>query len=85
LSVEEVNQLMKNGNKSEEEKQKRLYTEIRYARDTALSIPKSSDIFRLLKNYKKLSVNVYATNLKVYLGNISCRAYATVMDKMLAK
>ena len=43
ITVEEINQLMEDANISEEEKQKRLYREIRCARDTALSISKSSD------------------------------------------
>lgn len=30
----------------------RLYLEVRYARDTSLSLPKASDLFRLMKDHK---------------------------------
>ena len=36
-------------NISDEKKSKRLYLEVRYCRDTCLSLPKSSDLFRLKK------------------------------------
>ncbi|CAH1252996.1 Hypp1057 [Branchiostoma lanceolatum] len=56
----------------------RLYLEVRYARDTALSLPKISDIFRLLKSYKKLPLDAYAINLKLYLNNITSNADVTL-------
>ena len=62
------------------EKNKRLYLEIRYARDTALSVPKTSNIFRLKKNYKNLPTEVYATNIKVYLNKVSCRSDVSMDD-----
>ena len=62
------------------EKQDRLYTEVRYCRDTTVSLPKKSDLFRLKEKYKPLSVEQYATNLKVYLGKISTAASANWMD-----
>ena len=36
--------------RSESEKNKRLYVEIRFARDSTISFPKNSDIFRLKKS-----------------------------------
>ena len=39
------------------EKDTRLYLEVRYARDSYLSLSKSSDIFRLKRAYKNLSVD----------------------------
>ena len=41
-----------NGTLAEDEKVKGLYLEIRYARDTCLSLPRSSNVFRLKKNHK---------------------------------
>ena len=57
---------------SDEAKNKRMYTEVRYARNTSVTFPKNSDIFRLKKNYKNLDTNVYSANLKVYLDKVSC-------------
>lgn len=62
------------------EKQDRLYTEVRYARDTTLSLPKKSELFRLKEKYKPLSVEKFAINLKVYLGKVSTNASATWED-----
>jgi len=75
----DVDELLKS-NMTEDEKQKRLYLEIRYARDTALSVPKQSDMFRLLKDRKKLASSVYGANLKAYLSNLSCKADVTMTD-----
>ena len=61
-------------------KVERLYLEVRYARDTALSVPKTSDIFRLKKDYKNLPVDIYAANLKTYLDNISHKTDVTMAD-----
>ena len=71
-SSEEVDEYINSGI-TEDLKNKRLYLEIRYARDMSLSIPKGSDIFRLKRNYKNLPTNTYATNLKVYLRNVTCK------------
>ena len=68
------------GTLAEEEKVKRLYLEIRYARDTCLSWPRSSNVFRLKKNYKNLESYEYAENLKVYLNRIKSNAAATLDD-----
>ena len=62
------------------EKQDRLYTEVRYARDTTLSLPKKSELSRLKEKYKPLSVEKFAINLKVYLGKVSTNASATWED-----
>ena len=73
---------------AEDAKVKRLYSEVRYARDTCLSLPKSSDIFWLKQNYKNLSVAEYTTNLRVYLAKVTSNAsvsetdFRNVFDKM---
>ena len=48
----------------------RLYIEERYARDTSLSVPKNSDIFRLMTDHRRLSGETYAINLMLYLDNV---------------
>ena len=45
-------------------KNERLYVEVRYCKNTSLSLPKSSPIFRLKENYKNLPNSVYQANLK---------------------
>ena len=50
----EVDTYLERTDVEEDSKVSRLYLEVRYAWDTALSIPKASDIFRLLKDFKKL-------------------------------
>ena len=69
---DDVNDFMKSTDFSDEEKNDRLYTEVRYARNTSVTFPKNNDIFRLKKNYKNLDTSVYAANLKVYLDKVSC-------------
>ena len=57
----------------DKEMNKRLYLEIRYARDSAsVAFPKTSDIFKLKKNYRNLESLVYAANFKAYLGKLVC-------------
>ena len=57
----------------------RLYIEVRYG-DTSLSMPKNSDIFRLMKDHRRLSEETYATNLKLYLDNVVSIADVTMDD-----
>ena len=75
----DVKAYMQDGNIPDNEK-KRLYTEIRYNRDTAVSMPKCSDIFKLKYNYKNLTSDKYASNLCIYLDKIKCSASATLGD-----
>ena len=67
-------------NLSYEQKIHRLYLEVRYARDTSLSLPKTSEIFRLMKSHKKLPIEKYVSNLKLYLDNITTNANVTIQD-----
>ena len=52
----------------------------KYARDSSVSLPKNSSIFKLEENYKCLPVNILATNLKVYLSKVNCNASASWND-----
>ena len=62
------------------EKNKRLSLEIRYARDTSEAFPKTSDLFKLKKNYRNLETLVYAANLKAYLGKLVCHVNMDMAD-----
>ena len=54
--------------------------EVRYARDTSLSLPKTCGLFRLMKDYRKLPVETYVVNLKIYLNDITSNAAVTLDD-----
>ena len=51
-------------------KVERLYMEVRNSRETSLSMPQNSDIFRLMKEHRRLSEEMNAKNLKLYLDNV---------------
>ena len=53
----------------EDVKNKRMYVEIRYARNTSLSLKETAAIFRLKANHKNLSTDEYGENLMQYLDN----------------
>ena len=53
-------------------------------KDTRLSLPKSSKIFRLKRAYKNLSVDEYSTNLKIYFEKVETNVSATRMDFLAA-
>lgn len=65
---------------SAKEKQDRLYKEVRFARDSSMSIPRNYDIFKLRKKYRPLPYEEYACNLKIYLDNVSTNASVTMDD-----
>ena len=79
-SSTEVKEYLEKDSIAVEIKSKRLYTEVRYCWDTSLSLPKSSDIFRLKRKYKTLPIDEYATNLCIYLDKIQSNASATMGD-----
>ena len=57
---------------SEKDRNKRLYIEVRHAKNSSLSFPKQSEVFRLKKNYKNLDSEMYSKNLCVYLSKVTC-------------
>ena len=79
-SSDQVDEYISKSDIAESSKISRMYLEVRFARDTSLSLPKTSDIFRLMKDYRKLSVATYATNIKLYLNNVTSRAEVTLAD-----
>ena len=54
VHCEEVDEFISDQTIPEKVKQDRLYTEVQYARDTTLSLPKDSNLFRLKEKYKNL-------------------------------
>ena len=65
---------------AEDKKVARLYLEVRYARDSCVSFPKNSDIFRLKKGYKHLDSKSYSDNLMVFLDKVSFRNSVEMSD-----
>ena len=64
----------------EKEKVARLYLEVRLARDSCVSFPKNSDIFRLKRNYKNLDSVSYCDNFVVFFDKITFRNSVTMED-----
>ena len=64
----------------EKERNKRLYLEVRYARDTSIAFLKTSDIFNMKKNYKNFDSSIYAANLKAYLDKRVCHVNMDMAD-----
>ena len=62
---------MKNTAVTDEEKSERLYIEVRYAKASTSSMNRSSAVFRMKKNYKRLDAEDYAHNLRLYFGWIN--------------
>lgn len=79
-SSTQVDQYLQNPDLEELVKVGRMFLEVRYARDTSLSLPKTSDIFRLMKEHKRLPSTIYGINIKVYLDNIVSKADVTLAD-----
>lgn len=78
-TAEEVKQFA-TSNVSEEEKVSRLYLEVRYARDSSISFPKNSDIFRLKRQFRNLDSKTYADNLVVFLDKITFQNNVEMKD-----
>ena len=72
--------LFVNSNEQEVIKETRLYLEVRYARDTCLSLPKSSPLFRLKEKYKNLPISTYQQNLNTYLSKVHCNINISCLD-----
>ena len=68
IKGEEVEVYMK-GNDTPEEKNKRLYVEVRYAKNMSLRLKHSDPVFRLKRDNRNLSNEEYAENLIQFLGS----------------
>ena len=54
--------------------------EVRHAKKSSLSYPKSSELFLLKKCFKNLPTDVYAKKLCAFLDKISFKAEMTIKD-----
>ena len=77
---EEIELYMNNGSISDEEKCKRLYAEVKYARSTSQTLKTSAAVFRLRQKGKKLSIQEYAHNLCQYLDDTQAVSTLTLND-----
>ena len=68
---ENVEAYMARDDLDDKEKGKRLYIEVRHAKNSSISFPKVSELFRLKKDHKNLPNQIYAQNLMAYLKRIS--------------
>ena len=59
---------------------KRLYTEVRYAKNSCISMKHSASVFRLKRNHSNLDAEEYASNLKQYLGDTRKKKNLTISD-----
>ena len=71
-SADRVEDFMAREDLDDIKKGKRLYLEVRHAKNSSISFPKVSELFRLKKGHKNLPNEIYAQNLKTYLQKISC-------------
>ena len=71
-SPDMVQEFMARPGISEKERNKRLYIEVRHAKNSSLSFPKQSEVFRLKKNYRNLESEIYSKNLCAYLSRVTC-------------
>lgn len=77
---EQVTQFMDRSDVDEKTKNTRLYLEVRFAKNSSLSLPKSSDIFRLKRKGKNLPSKEYSDNLSTYLSKITCTVNMEMKD-----
>ena len=79
-SSDAVRKYLDNDSIDEKDKNQRMYIEIRYAKNTSLSFPKCSEIFKLKKKYKNLSTKEYCVNLMTYLDKVTCNVNMDFSD-----
>ena len=77
--VEEVVDFDRNTEESKE-KNVRLCTEVRYAKNSCLSMKHTSSVFRLKRDHKNLSSKEYVENLSQYLGDARSKKMLTAED-----
>lgn len=66
------------------EKNKRLKVEVRYAKNTSLSLKHTASVFKLEKNHKNLTSNQYVENLCQYLSDARSKTVLTADDLSFA-
>ena len=71
-SPQSVSEYLENRGIPEREKNQRLYLEVRHAKNSSLSFPKASEVFRLKRGCRNLDTETYGKNLIAYLKRITC-------------
>ena len=79
-SPEEIDTYITNSDEEDNQKNKRMYDEVKYARMTSTSLKSTNAIFRLKKNYKNLPTEEYEDNLSAYLSNARSCKTLTIED-----
>ena len=82
--TEEVDEYLISKRFSDNEKQKRMRDEITYARDTSLSLPRASPLFKIYDTTvtprRLFTAEQFGNNLKLYLGKRSERLKVSLDD-----
>lgn len=76
---EEVDNFMESFPESKQ-KNKRLYIEVRYAKNTCISLKHSSSVFTLRRKNRNLASDEYASNIREYLGDARHKTSLTIED-----
>ena len=84
VSVEEINNYLTNESVPFEIKNKRMRSEVTYARDTCVSLPRAHAFFKIfdtsVKPCRLLTAHQFGENLKLYLGKAEGRTYVTPQE-----
>jgi hypothetical protein len=79
-SPEEIDNYINNSDEEENQKNIRMYNEVKYARMTSTSLKPTNAVFRLKKNYRNLPTEEYVDNLSTYLSNARSCKTLTIQD-----
>ena len=82
-TAKEVKEFDLNNDESQD-KNIRLYTGVRYAKNSCLSLKHTASVFRLKRDYKNLQSNEYIENLCQYLGDATNKTVLTSDDPSLS-
>ena len=95
-SCEEIENFLERENVSEKDKKKRMKTEIQYARDSSISLPRSNPVFKIRKRVAKggklkdLSSSEFGDNLKTLISKkisslnkkVSIASFVSALDSI---
>ena len=79
-NIESLEEFVKSTDILEKVKQMRLYSEVRFAKYSSVTLKRDDEMFRLMRAHKKLSVSEYYSNLRLYLSQVSLSTSATMTD-----
>ena len=79
-NIEEITEYNANSQQTEDNKNKRMFAEVKYARITCTSLKQNASVFRLKRDYKNLSTDEYIDNLTSYLTNARSSKTLSITD-----